>query len=141
MTTIAYRDGVVATDTLLVGCGFAVDQAYEKCIARNEVMFFCAGPTSDHDKLVEEYLSPTGRYAGDAIAIVADQGKIFVIGREEGRKGIFKCPNRRENYIAIGSGERFAISAMDHGKSAKEAVEYAMKRDIYTGGEIRVYNV
>lgn len=141
MTTIAYRDGVVATDTLMVGGGIAVDQAYEKCIVRDERMFFLTGPTSDHDKLVEEYLSPTGRYTGDAMAIVADKGKIFVIGREEGGKGIYKCPNNRVNHISIGSGERFAISAMDHGKSAKEAVEYAMKRDIYTGGEVRVYQV
>jgi len=141
MTTIAYRDGIVATDTLSVSDGIVVDHAYEKCIVRDGVMFFMTGGTSDHDKLVEEYLSPTGRDTGNAAAIVADNGKILIIGGEEGGKGIFKCPNKRENYISIGSGERFAISAMDHGKSAKEAVEYAMKRDIYTGGEVKVYQV
>lgn len=141
MTTIAYRDGVVAIDTLSVADGMVVDHAYEKCIVKDGVMFFMTGSTSDHDKLVDEYFSPTGRDTGNAYAIVADKGKIFIIGGEEGGKGIFKCPNNRENYISIGSGERFAISAMDHGKSAKEAVEYAMRRDIYTGGEVRVYQV
>jgi len=41
----------------------------------------------------------------------------------------------------LGSGRDFAIAAMDHGKSAKEAVKYAMTRDTYTGGRIRVFNV
>ena len=141
MTTIAYRDGVVATDTLSVADGMVVDQAYEKCIVRDGVMFFMTGSTSDHDKLIDEYLSPAGRDTGNASAIVADKGEIFIVGWEDGGKGIFKCPNRRENYIAIGSGERFAIAAMDHGKSAQEAVEYAMKRDVFTGGVVKVYQV
>lgn len=141
MTTIVYRDGIVATDTLMVGGEMVVDSDYEKCITRNEVMFFLTGSTSDHIKLVEEYLAPTGRDTGNASAIVVDKGEIFIVGGDEGGKGIFKCPNRRENYIAIGSGERFAISAMDHGKSAQDAVEYAMKRDVFTGGVVKVYQV
>jgi ATP-dependent protease HslVU (ClpYQ) peptidase subunit len=39
---------------------------------------------------------------------------------------------------AIGSGQHFAIAAMDLGKSAEEAVAYAMTRDVYSGGEITV---
>ena len=38
---------------------------------------------------------------------------------------------------AFGSGLEFATAAMDFGKSAKEAVEYAITRDIYSGGEVR----
>jgi ATP-dependent protease HslVU (ClpYQ) peptidase subunit len=41
----------------------------------------------------------------------------------------------------VGSGFKFAISAMDHGKSAKDAVKYAATRDIYTGGKIHVYDI
>ena len=37
---------------------------------------------------------------------------------------------------AIGSGARFALAAMDLGKSAHEAVEYACTRDIYSDGTI-----
>lgn len=40
--------------------------------------------------------------------------------------------------MAIGSGMRFAIAAMDLGKSAEQAVRYACTRDIYSGGEIAV---
>ncbi len=39
---------------------------------------------------------------------------------------------------SIGSGSVFAIAAMDAGSSAEEAVNIAMKRDVYSGGEITV---
>lgn len=39
---------------------------------------------------------------------------------------------------AIGSGTRFALAWMDAGHSAADAVEYACKRDIYSGGKITV---
>ena len=39
---------------------------------------------------------------------------------------------------SIGSGSVFAIAAMDAGASAEEAVKIAMKRDVYSGGEITV---
>ncbi len=38
--------------------------------------------------------------------------------------------------LAIGSGWQFAIAAMDFGKSAKQAIEYAMTRDNGTGGGV-----
>lgn len=42
---------------------------------------------------------------------------------------------------ALGSGEQWALAALDHGKTAKEAVEYAMKRDPFTGGKVLVFEV
>lgn len=39
---------------------------------------------------------------------------------------------------SIGSGSVFAIAAMDAGASAEGAVKIAMKRDVYSGGEITV---
>ncbi len=39
---------------------------------------------------------------------------------------------------AIGCGIEFALAAMDHGKTAREAVEYAATRNVYTGGLITV---
>lgn len=42
---------------------------------------------------------------------------------------------------AIGSGWRWALAAMDHGKNAIQAVEYAMSRDVFTGGEIEHFQL
>ena len=39
--------------------------------------------------------------------------------------------------FAIGSGEMYALAAMDLGKTSREAVKYAMTRDIYSGGKIK----
>lgn len=39
---------------------------------------------------------------------------------------------------SIGSGSVFALAAMDAGASAEDAVRIAMKRDVYSGGEITV---
>lgn len=39
---------------------------------------------------------------------------------------------------SIGSGSVFALAAMDAGASSEDAVKIAMKRDVYSGGEITV---
>lgn len=39
---------------------------------------------------------------------------------------------------SIGSGSVFSLAAMDAGASAEDAVKIAMKRDVYSGGEITV---
>jgi 20S proteasome alpha/beta subunit len=46
-----------------------------------------------------------------------------------------------DNPYAIGSGSDYAITALDYGKSAVEAVKAAIKRDIYCGGRIQVYQL
>ena len=37
---------------------------------------------------------------------------------------------------AIGTGAEYALCALDAGASAEEALKIAMKRDVYTGGEV-----
>jgi len=41
------------------------------------------------------------------------------------------------SFYSIGSGRKFALAAMECGKSPREAVEIAIKYDIYSGGEIQ----
>lgn len=43
--------------------------------------------------------------------------------------------------IATGTGWVWAQAAMDFGCNAKEAVEYAKKRDIYTGGRVNCVEI
>lgn len=38
--------------------------------------------------------------------------------------------------VAIGSGDKYAVAAMACGKSAEEAVEIAIKFDVYSGGDV-----
>ncbi len=39
---------------------------------------------------------------------------------------------------AMGSGRDFALAAMDAGLSAEESVQIAIKRDVYSGGDVQV---
>ena len=73
----------------------------------------------------------------DINGILIEKGMAYSLFVEEER--IFKSEINYND--AFGSGFRFALAAMDHGKSAKEAIEYAMTRDIYTGGNIQVIDV
>lgn len=43
-----------------------------------------------------------------------------------------------DDFSAIGSGWELAMAAMDHGKSASEAVLYAATRDIFTNDKLQV---
>lgn len=141
MTTIAYKDGFIATDSAVMAGNVIVDRDVEKCYERAGVKFFIAGATSDHEKLIEEYFNPTGRYVGDTGALVVDAGKLYKVGPEEGGKGLWRSPQRLDNPTAIGTGQEFALAAMDFCCSAKDAVSYTMLRDVFTAGEIKEYIV
>lgn len=43
----------------------------------------------------------------------------------------------KEDFYSIGSGRKFALAAMECGKSPRGAVEIAIKYDIYSGGEVQ----
>lgn len=141
MTTIAYKDGVIATDSMISAGNTITDQNAEKRIVRDGIQFFIAGATSDHIKLVEEYINPTGRDVCSAGAFVVDGEMLYRVGREDDGKGIWRCPLRKDNPAAMGSGQDFALAAMDFGNSAEKAVLYARTRDLYTGGPVWTYNI
>lgn len=136
MTTIAYRDGVIAADSQVTS-GNVFDCTSEK-IAQNE----------------------RGDIAGAAGCFVFIQA--FLAWFKGGEKGdLPKCPDEAEAFIvrnaapervecfddrghcvvsapyyAVGSGKRVALGAMAFGADALQAVNCAIKHDIYTGGTV-----
>ena len=73
----------------------------------------------------------------DCSGIMLRDGKAYHVFEHE---GVFNEDELICN-DAYGSGAQFALSALDFGKSAKEAVEYAATRDIYTGGKVHVFDI
>lgn len=69
----------------------------------------------------------------NGIAVDTRSGKAFVV---EGAKP--RLSPILEPFHAAGSGRDFAISAMAFGKSAREAVIFASRFDVYTGGKVDV---
>lgn len=142
MTTIAYKHPYIAYDGLSTAGSLIISEIENKKYSGSGCEHFISGAVCDAqdfadnvaNKKVEDMLY-------ECYSISADEsGNVFKITQNE--DGFFnKYPIQRETVLAIGSGADFAIAAMDLGKSAKEAVEYAATRDIYTGGTIKVFNV
>lgn len=70
-----------------------------------------------------------GKDDGNSMIVTPDR-RIVVFGES----GQWLVDNE---FYAMGSGERFALGAMAHGACAAEAVQAAIRFDIYSGGPIR----
>ena len=139
MTTVAYnhKDKQVCIDSLLVVNSTIVCDHYDKSIEEDGCIFFLCGSVADYRKLVDCYKG--ANYQGiDAAAIMVKDGVAYhCCAGSDGFINIIEL-----NYsTAIGRGDEVAITAMDYGASALEAVEHASKRTTSTGGKLRVYDL
>jgi hypothetical protein len=136
MTTIAYKDGVIAYDSQIARGDVITYDDYEKCIEQGGVKFFCSGAVPDFQRLVDAYFGakPDGNI--DATALVLDGESLMMVAVDDAT-GLWKSPVLRDRPYAIGSGTPYAFAAMDMGASAEKAVEMAARRDTSTGGKIR----
>lgn len=138
MTTIAYRDDVLAGDTQIT-CGGTIDGWVQKVFRKGQLLYGAtgaSGPSNAFHSWVE------GGMVGDA--------PIMKVGDAEANGFLFPGNGRvawRYNdtwtthhapYFAYGSGAELALGAMIAGASAEEAVSAAALRDTNTGGAITV---
>jgi len=136
MTTIAYKDGVIAYDSQVTRGDVITYDDYEKCLERNGVKFFCSGAVSDYQRLVDTYFGAKPEGNVDVSAIVLDGEQLMLVAVDD-VTGLWKSPIMLDRPYAIGSGTPYAFAAMDMGATAYQAVEMAAKRDTSTGGTIR----
>lgn len=138
MTTISYHhgDGEVAIDSRVTSGGIINSDNYDKTIKNKAGLWFFSGSGDDFKSL--SLLSHRDKSIDlDCYALLIYDGSVFGVSVGDGI-----CTHTKYRYNnAFGSGGEFALAAMDHGKSAKEAVKYAMTRDVYTGGRVRVFKV
>lgn len=140
MTTIAYRDGILAGDgrETFVSEGESPMVNRDDCIKifrlQDGRLFGAAKTSEDIERLYRALKKgktkwPTPK-CDDVNAMVVDlKGGIWSY---EGRVWI----KVETDYYAVGSGSHFALPAMDAGASAVEAVEIGCKRDPFSGGTI-----
>lgn len=139
MTTIAYKDGIIAYDGRVTAGRTIVYDDFDKLREREGVFFLGTGATSEINELIglffgEEILGECG-----AEAIAVQDGALTLIGYYDGK--LAKTPMLMDRPYAIGSGMDHALTAFDMGASAYQAIEMAMKRDCGTGGKIRTLTV
>lgn len=132
MSTIAYKDGIMAADTM--SHWFYSEYQSKKLFEMAGKLIGVAGGEGDAEPFANWItgLSDNKPELNDKdgfAALVVGNG--VCVQYDETLK-----PLCSEPYAAIGSGAQYAIAAMDCGKSAHEAVQIAMHRDPYTGGKI-----
>ncbi|WP_025126463.1 proteasome subunit beta [Pseudomonas sp. PH1b] len=140
MTTIAYKDGVIAYDSRATRGTVITDDDCEKLQECKGVRFLCTGATCDFDALIAGYFGEHSPSPVEASGYAIANGSLWMIGHDD-KTGPWKTRLSLGNADAIGSGSPFALTAMDMGATAEEAVGMAAKRDSCTGGKIRTVRI
>lgn len=138
MTTIVYdhKAKQIACDSRLTRGYIIVSDDDNKFTSNKFGTFALSGRTADCEELANNFDGDISNNCGASGFLVCD-GVCYWVYQEGGKARSLRLPCSE----ASGSGEEFALSALDFGKSAKEAVEYAMTRDNNTGGKVRVFDV
>lgn len=137
MTTIAYRDGVLAADTLVCESGRRVGRA-TKIFGKAGVFGGVAGCLSHMNAFRDWFL---GGMTGDPPSMKTEDGESEAFIVHDGYVLTLSKMGwdvmRTESH-AVGSGGPVALGAMASGASAEEAVKAAISLDVWSGGDITV---
>lgn len=131
MTTLAYRNGVLAFDTQM-SCGSLKRRVTKAFKLKDGTLFGITGSVTDGLKL--RRWAESG-YKGDAPSIDSESGVDCIHVRHD---GVFLLDNDLEliritdEFAALGSGGHVATGAMAMGASALKAVEIAAEFDAGT---------
>ena len=148
MTTIAYKDGIVAVDSRMTASGTILNDDYNKITElRNGGFMISAGTVMDI-QLLEDILNDGWQHhysefyqvneaTTDFETLYVDHdGNLSTIIAYKGMLRTLRV--RNDEIMTFGSGQEYALSAMiGFNKSAVDSVRHAMKFDAFTGGKIR----
>lgn len=139
MTTVAWRDGVLAADTLITEndrrCGFT------RKIGRIGSVMWAATGCLIHQVAFNDWMRggmsgpvpPMKTPEGASSTVILIAGDRLLTFDEHGADHM-PLPDR----YAVGSGAALALGAMAAGATAEQAVAAAIEHDIYSGGPITV---
>lgn len=137
MTTIAYRDGVLAADSLVTEGSSRAGMADKIGVARRGGFWGVVGSLCYLNAYLEwleaEEGKPPEAKETSLIRVMAD-GAI----REWCEVGWVDC---RAPFYAFGSGGAYAMGAMAQGATAVQAVHIAIEYDTKSGGDITVLSL
>lgn len=140
MTTIVYRDGVLASDSQVTAGDarkFRCEKLYRVEVQGVEAIVGLAGGSFDGlaflDWLVGELAEPPQRLIdgeADFTAVVLNKHGLFEYDK-------WCRPDKvLETFYAVGSGAGPALGAMHMGATARQAVDVACRIDPFSGGKI-----
>lgn len=138
MTTIAYRGGIVASDSR-ASSGSNIMSDFFRKIGRfpDHGIYAQTGDVAKTQKYIASVMAgkPDTRVLGfgDAVLVVDKYGSVS----QACESGITELDPTQ--FYAWGSGAQAALAAMHMGADAKTAVKIAAKIDMYTGGKIHAF--
>lgn len=134
MTTIAFKDGILAADSRSTS-GTMVSGSVKKIIGGDGFYTAITGDTQDKNP-VFKYLKDGGEKPkiANLNGIVVKNGKMQLFD-DKLEPYDMGCA-----FYALGSGRELAIGAMAAGATAEEAVKIACEYDVHTGGPVHVVN-
>lgn len=138
MTTIAWDGKSLAADRLVVQGGAIVLYRPKLVKAGTRGWFAVTGDLADSQALLDYFDGGDRPTFSASAALCWIDGELFEF--DEATIPIrYEKPDRVR--LAIGSGAKWALAAMDFGADARDAVRYAAKRDTCTGGRIDVVHI
>jgi len=142
MTTIAYKDGVLAADRLCDSYPGKFE-AQKILLLKSGGVLAGAGDRADIEKFYRWYDAgqPEGKEPkltdGSMAILIAELGQPLLYANES----MFPIVMDTVDFYAIGSGSNYAIGAMAMGADAIQAVRVACQHEIYSGGAIQFIRV
>lgn len=141
MTVIAYKDGTIASDSLVTDDNY-VRSFYMKKITKSKKG--CIGGAVGNASFVTKFLEwikkdttkvhcPLFEFKNDM-----DEGIIILPNKEILYFNSISPIKINNAFIALGSAYQLAIGAMDYGANAAQAVSVAIQHSIVCGGEIHI---
>jgi ATP-dependent protease HslVU (ClpYQ) peptidase subunit len=145
MTTIAYRDGVMAADTQVTEGNMVFAQATKLRRLADGTLIGMAGDMMPCAKLLRaidgkgfEDIEPIAKDCKGAWALVVNpERRVFML--QGGKAG--GLAELHGDFFVEGSGAPYALGAMAAGAGAKQAVEIAARFDVNTGLPVVVENL
>lgn len=152
MTTIVFRDGIIAADNQVTSEGGTRLGTRAKLLRIGDGVFGFAGDVNAVERASTYLRALYGQSRGFAALFGhiphrpdLPEGSVTVI--EVSRRGVrmygaslFPEPIAGP-YFAIGSGRDFALGALAMGATAAEAVRAAIQFDVYSGGPIQALSL
>ena len=143
MTTIAYKDGIIAADSRVMSNGWIAHDLAPKVFLRKNVFFAVSGDAVDGKAAIEAILKgekyipqdPQTSFTVMAVNMCGDI-KVWCNGETHTEGELIPL-----KYWAIGSGRIAAMAAMEVGADAVWAVDIAKKYDPNTGGDVKAYAI
>jgi hypothetical protein len=142
MTTIAWDGRTVAADSQVAAGGVVVGSA-QKLRHVGDTVYSLTGSGCLFDPMIkwaEAGLTPEAKPVAEG-----DAAETTLLIFRGGRAWMVKpvLPYLEELFApdAWGAGAEIAIGALDHGASAEQAVQIAIKRSIHTGGAVQTIDL